>query len=131
MTVFTAMDNLNIQGTVSTPTIRTDYELGIVELLGDSYPENSFQVYSELMTWIEEFLLNEARPLRLSLELLYLNTSSIKVMMDIFDLLQTAHDNGRDVAVVWRYMQEDERVSELALEFKEDCTFPFDVLAKQ
>jgi hypothetical protein len=57
--------------------------------------------------------------------LLYLNTSSIKAMMDIFDLLEAAHQEGKSVAVNWHYDRRNERVVELAEEFKEDCTFPF------
>ena len=62
--------------------------------------------------------------------LLYLNTSSIKAMMDIFDLLEEAHRKGRQVSVRWSYDGANERVGELAAEFKEDCTFPFDIAAK-
>ena len=74
--------------------------------------------------------LDEAeRPLSLELRLLYLNTSSIKAMMDIFDLLEAAHQQGKAVAVNWYYDRQNERVVELAEEFKEDCSFPFSILS--
>jgi hypothetical protein len=56
--------------------------------------------------------------------------SMIKVMMDIFDLLEEAHRNGRAVAVNWYYDPRNERVAELADEFKEDCSFPFSIRAR-
>ena len=71
-----------------------------------------------------------AAPLRMELELLYLNTSSIKAMMDIFDLLQSAHDSGREVAVNWYYDLANKRVGELAEEFTEDYTFAFEVIGR-
>ena len=37
--------------------------------------------------------------LRVELHLLYLNTSSVKAMMDIFDMLEESHSNGKQVAV--------------------------------
>jgi len=56
--------------------------------------------------------------------------SSIKAMMDIFDMLEAAHAGGRTVSVTWYYDSRNERVAELAEEFKEDCTFPFAILPR-
>ena len=69
---------------------------------------------------------------RLSLEicLAYLNTSSVRVLMDMLDILEEAHQGGRGVEVVWLYNENNERVGELAEEFKEDCTFPFHIRAE-
>ena len=92
---------------------------------GDSYPENSFELFSPVLDWIEGYLRDTDRPLTLNLHLLYLNTSSVKAMMDIFDILEEAHEKGRKVAVNWYYDEQNERVAELAEEFKEDCSFPF------
>ncbi len=64
----------------------------------------------------------------LEITLLYLNTSSIKALMDIFDLLEAAHDQGKPVGVNWYYDERNERVAELAEEFREDCTFPFAII---
>ena len=52
-------------------------------------------------------------------------------MMDIFDVLEAAHGKGRQVGVTWFYDMRNERVGELAEEFKEDCTFPFSVIGRQ
>lgn len=71
------------------------------------------------------------KPLSLEISLLYLNTSSIKAMMDIFDLLESAHAQGKPVAVNWYYDERNERVAELAEEFKEDCNFPFTIIPSQ
>jgi len=92
---------------------------------GDSYPENAFELFGEIIQWVDDFLAQSGDPLRLELKLLYLNTSSIKAMMDIFDLLEDAHVKGRAVSVGWHYDKRNERLAELAEEFKEDCTFPF------
>nr|WP_294865765.1 biofilm regulation phosphoprotein SiaC [uncultured Pseudogulbenkiania sp.] len=123
------MQDLIVEGTGSIPAIRADWEAGCVEMKGDSYPENAFELYQPVIDWIEAFLAREDRPLQLQLQLLYLNTSSIRAMMDMLDQLQGAFDDGRTVGVEWRYERENERVAELAEEFREDYTFPFDILA--
>jgi hypothetical protein len=121
------MNDLSFPGTSSTPAIACNQADGIVTMRGDSYPENSFELFNPVLAWIEHFLDAETRPLQLELHLLYLNTSSVKAMMDIFDLLESAHRKGRDVHVAWYYDSRNERVAELADEFREDCSFPFDI----
>lgn len=124
------MNDLAIPGTDSTPAIRSDWAAGRLEMIGDSYPENSFELFQPVLDWITRFLADGDGPLALELELLYLNTSSVRAMMDIFDALQEAHERSRPVGVAWRYDRDNERVAELAGEFKEDYTFPFDIVAK-
>lgn len=123
------MTALNIDGTQSTPAIQGDWNAGLLAMQGDSYPENSFELFGQVIDWVERFLREEARPLALELRLLYLNTSSIKALMDIFDLLEEAHRQERQVSVNWHYDSRNERVAELAEEFREDCSFPFAILA--
>jgi len=119
------MNDIHITGTQSTPAIDGDWEHGILTMVGDSYPENSFEFFEGVIRWIEAFLADDQRPLRLDLHLVYINTSSVKAMLDIFEMLEEAHRGGRQVAVEWRYDPDNDRVFDLADEFREDCTFPF------
>jgi len=124
------MMDLNIAGGRSSPSITASVEAGVLAMQGDSYPENAFELFGPVIQWVETFLDEREAPLTLELELMYLNTSSIKAMMDILDLLEAAHQDGRAVAVNWYFDAENGRVGELAEEFKEDCTFPFTVVRR-
>ncbi|OZI20595.1 hypothetical protein CAL26_24225 [Bordetella genomosp. 9] len=124
------MKELNIPASQSTPSIVTDSENGSLHLSGDSYPENSFELFGPVIQWVDEYLASTQRGLAVTLELQYLNTSSVKAVMDIFDLLEAAHDGGHQVSVTWYYDSRNERVGELAEEFKEDCSFPFTVVGR-
>jgi hypothetical protein len=130
MNTASTMNDLTIAGSQSTPDIRADWQAGTLAMKGDSYPENSFELFGPLIHWVEAYLRDATAPLALSLNLLYLNTSSIKVMMDIFDLMEEAHGRGREVSVNWYYDRRNERVAELAEEFREDCTFPFNIVGQ-
>lgn len=123
------MNDIRIAATQSSPSIYTDGAAGLLSMGGDSYPENAFELFDPVIRWVEQFLATAQRPLRLELRLLYLNTSSIRAMMDIFDLLEEAHHKGGAVGVSWFYDHRNERVRELAEEFAEDCHFPFQVLS--
>ncbi|VFR17173.1 FIG057251: Fe-S oxidoreductase [plant metagenome] len=124
------MNDLNISATQSTPSVSADFERGVLHMRGDSYPENSFELFGPVIRWVEEYLSSTDKPLRLELELLYLNTSSVKAMMDILDLVEEAYRDKRDVSLRWVYDQQNERVAELAEEFKEDCSFPFEITSR-
>lgn len=121
------MIDLDNAQTASTPRVHTDSLRGRVTMAGDSYPENPFDFFQPIIEWIEAYLDGDSRPLCLDLELVYLNTSSIRAMMDIFDRMEEAHLDGRQVSVLWTYDPDNERVGELAEEFREDCTFPFTI----
>ncbi len=123
--MITMTRDLDIPGSQSTPAIQSSWQAGRLSMQGDSYPENSYELFDQVIDWVRSFLDNEARPLHLSLKLVYLNTSSVKAMMDIFDLLEEAHGEGREVAVEWHYDARNERIAELADEFREDCSYPF------
>ena len=123
------MTDFSVAGTQSSPHIHSDWAAGKLYMKGDSYPENSYKLFKQVFEWIEEFLAEQNRPLSLQLDLLYLNTSSIKAMMDIFDMLEAAHGEGKSVSVDWFYDQRNERVAEQAEEFKEDCSFPFQIVS--
>lgn len=124
------MNNIAITGTSSTPAILADWQEGCLSMQGDSYPENSFDLFQPVIAWVKDYLTGESRPLRLEFELVYLNTSSIRVLMDILDMAEEHHRQGRAVSLCWRYDPANERVAELAAEFKEDCSFPFAITAK-
>lgn len=121
------MNDLDIPASQSTPYVSTRWEAGLVSMTGDSYPENSFEFFRDVIAWIEAYLAQGDMPLRLELRLVYMNTSSVKAMMDIFDLLEAAHAKGRSVRVDWFYDPRNERVVDLADEFREDCSFPFEI----
>ena len=122
------MNDFSIPSSQSTPEVRSDWAAGQLFMAGDSYPENSFDMFQQVFDWIEGYLAEGGKPLSLELRLLYLNTSSVKAMMDVFDLLEAAHHDGAQVQVNWYYDPQNERVAELAEEFKEDCTFTFNII---
>jgi hypothetical protein len=125
------MDNLVIAPSSSSPAIHADWDAGQIRMQGDSYPENSFELFQPLIDWVEAYLAQSGRPLHLDLELVYLNTSSIRSMMDIFDRMEDAHKKGQAVSARWAYEAANERVGQLAEEFREDCSFPFIIAAKR
>jgi hypothetical protein len=80
---------------------------------------------------VAAFLARDGRALTLEIRLTYLNTSSIKCLIDLLDELEAAHQAGRGVVLNWYYDPDDDRAMELAEEFKEDLTLPFHIVPLQ
>ena len=125
------MDNLHIVPTGSSPLVDFDAETGLLRLSGESYPENALEFFRPILAWISAFLERDARPLTLELRLTYMNTSSIKSLMDILDDLEDAHQGGREVRLHWYCDEDNGRALEMAEEFREDLTLPFQIIPEK
>ena len=121
--------NFMCAGSAATPSITADWESGLIMIAGESYPENTFEIFDPLISWVETYLDTADRGLQINLQLNYLNTSSIRAIIDVFELLEAANSQGRQVLVHWLYDPRNPRAAELGEEFKEDYSFPFEILA--
>lgn len=115
------MTRFSVQATKSSPHIDFDPETRILEIKGESYPENCSGFYGPVFDWLEMFL-DRVRDDRveLNMEILYFNSSSSKTFMDLFDMLDCEAGKGRNIVVNWRYHEENETAMECGEEFMED-----------
>lgn len=125
------MDRLEIEPTKSSPFVRFDPNNGVMEIGGESYPENSHEFFGPLLTWIADFLESEPRDALFKVTLTYMNTSSIKYMIEILDRLESAHGSGSSIKVEWYCDADNERTLETVEELQEDFTMPFEVIPQE
>jgi hypothetical protein len=120
------MDGFLREATKATPLIRFEPGQAHFKIEGESYPENAYDFYQPMLAWMRQYL--GSGPGRLALECLidYMNTSSTKCLMDLFDLLETASADGWELRVRWLLAADDERGREIAEELMEDYSFPVD-----
>lgn len=119
------MDFPKVTKTASTPSIF--YREGTVFIEGESYPENSFEIYTPVVRWLRA-LVDEKKDIRIDINISYMNSSSTKCVLDMLDILDEGHQAGVKTGVVWRFDSENPRSRELAEEFKEEFTMPFDIV---
>ena len=126
------MDNLVIAKTKDTFEINCNYSAGTVDLTGTSYPEDSVAFFDPVFDWIERYFDSAGAPagsLTVNLRINYLNTSTTKCLLDLFDILEQHHLAGTKVRINWFYKKNDRIILETGEEFKEDLELPFDLLA--
>jgi len=122
------MDHPAIPQTPSTPLVSFDADQKTLRIVGESFPENSFSFYAPVIAWMKDYL-QQHDALLLDLSITYMNSSSTKCMLDLMDLMEEAFGKGVKSAIIWRYDQENPRSCELAEEFSEEVTFPFQIMA--
>lgn len=125
------MESLFLEKTKSTPLISFDAHTHILKMEGKAYPENGILFYEPLFIWLRHYLatLDPDVTCKMEMYLSYINTSSVKAIMTIFDLLNDAYQEGKKISVLWLYDEENDVALEAGVEFKEDLELPFTLRA--
>lgn len=115
------MEELIIEATKSFPYIHFDHAGNRLEIKGESYPENAAKAYAPMFAWLEEYLMGlQDEMVRVDLEITYFNSSSSKILMNFFDMLEDAAQAGKKIVVNWYYHEDNETALECGEEFMED-----------
>ena len=115
------MDNLQIEAKKSSPAIDLNAQTHTLNISGESYPENTANFYAPVFEWVEKYLESiDEEEVTVNIELIYFNSSSSKVIMDLFDLLEEASDDGKNIVVNWIYDEDNDAALEYGEEFAED-----------
>ena len=114
------MEPLKIESTERTPEIFFDYDRHHFKIRGEAYPENSDEFFRPIMEALQEYIsLGANEKISFLFKLIYFNSSSARVLMKLFELLDKAAEN-RTVEVEWYYHEEDDTMEEFGEEFAED-----------
>ncbi|MFP4332291.1 MAG: DUF1987 domain-containing protein [Campylobacterales bacterium] len=116
------MKNITIKKTEFTPFVKLDAKKHIHEIRGESYPENSIEYYEPIIEWLEKYIekLKKREKAVFNLEIIYFNSSTSKILMDIFDILDEGAKKGKTLEVNWYYDEDNDIALECGMEFKED-----------
>ncbi len=119
-------ENLIIDGSNKTPTIKLYFETGSIEISGKSIPENSIGFYQPVYSWIDTYAAKPSSKTEIKIQLEYFNTSSSKCLLDIFRKFEAIKKSGKsDIEVLWHYEADDEDMMEAGDDYNSlvDLTF--------
>ena len=115
------MENLQIEATKYTPKIDFNASEAVMSVVGKSYPENTFEYYKPIVTWIKEYFKGvEDQTTIFNFDLEYLNSSSLKAYFDIFDIIELAHGKNKSIKINWIYDEDNDIAEETGEDFMED-----------
>ena len=123
------MENLLIEKTKYTMAVNFNKDTGIMEMEGSSYPENALDFFGPIISWIKNYIQEIKKEIVMNIRLNYLNTSSTKCILDIFEILEQYHNSGGKVKINWYYAEDDEDIMETGEELGEDFDFPIEFIS--
>ena len=114
------MDNLDISATETTPEIKFDFSNHHFLFGGESYPEHSDEFYRPILESIQQYSQNDSNePATFVFKLTYFNSSSARVLMKLFELIDEMGEN-REINIEWHYHEEDDTMEEFGEDISDD-----------
>jgi len=113
-----------------TPYVLIDEEKEYMKLEGESYHENVIAFFKDINQWLSEFLGKNFNTLTFDCELVYFNSSTVKVLLNMF-LDMDNSKNSKNITVNWITTQKNEIIIECGEDFKEDIkNIKFNIIIK-
>lgn len=115
------MENLLIYGSDSCPAINFDVDKRLFLVEGESYPEHTLDFYRPILDWLNRYMESQqGSELVFDFRLLYFNSSTSKVFLDIFTLLESSSGKFESIKVNWYYEVDDDNMLDYGEEFRDE-----------
>ena len=122
------MESIHIEKTQKAPLfIMRD---GYIRLSGRSIPQNARQLYKICFDWVEQYIQAPSRETKVDLFFEYIDTSSIRCVVDILTKLSRIPENShKRVVINWYYEKDDEDSFDLGAYIQAHLKVPFNIIA--
>jgi len=120
------METLRIEQTDDSPQIILDQEDNHFELSGKSLPENVVDFYRPVLDWLNTYSEAPLSKTIFNFRLIYFNTESSKLIMDILLIFEEMVAEGHDVLIRWYSLRSDEDMQEAGKVYEEMIGVPFE-----
>ncbi|MVX64763.1 DUF1987 domain-containing protein [Clostridium chromiireducens] len=122
------MNDFITQNTKSTPYVEFINEQKRLIFKGESYPENAYNFYEPIYKFIDEYL-SVFNELITEFQLSYINTSSIKCLIILFDKLNENYQSGKKITINWYYDEDNGFDYDMGQDFSMDIDIPFNFIS--
>lgn len=123
------MEVIKIVGTDDTPSVTFDVGSDIFEISGRSLPEDVAAFYEPILEWLERYSDEADGKTVVNFKLVYFNTASSKMLLDILLKLEEMVESGKDVLVRWHFPSDDEDMEEAGEEYADIVDVPFEQIS--
>ncbi len=118
------MEAIKLQGTDDTPSVILDKAKGIFEFSGRSLPEDVNAFYEPILDWLGEYAESPNSETSVTFKLVYFNTASSKLILDILLKFEEIGEAGSNVQINWYYPEDDEDMEEAGDEYSDIVEIP-------
>ena len=120
------METLLIEQTDDSPRVILDPVDKLFEISGKSLPEDVLEFYQPVLDWLNAYREEPESKTIFNIRLIYFNTASSKLIMDIFLIFEEMVEEGHDILIKWHSNKSDEDMQEAGSEFEEMIAVPFE-----
>jgi hypothetical protein len=120
------MEAIKIKGTEDTPNVILDAAENQMEISGRSLPEDVSSFYGPILNWLADYIKSPNPKTVFNFKLVYFNTASSKLILDILMKLEDLTKKGNEVLVKWHYPEDDEDMQEAGNEYADIVEVPFE-----
>jgi hypothetical protein len=124
------MSNLLILATDESPQILFDLGRGMLDISGKSLPEDINLFYTPLEDAVIEYIKNPQTNTTINFDLIYLNSSSTKRILEIITYFELIFKQGFKVSINWFYGQYDDDMREEGEGFAVLTELPVNIISK-
>lgn len=120
------MEVIKIIGTDDTPSVTLDAQNDLFEISGRSLPEDVAAFYEPILDWLDRYSESPNEKTVFNFKLVYFNTASSKLLLDILLKLEEIYEAGNDVLIRWHFPDDDEDMEEAGEEYADIVEVPFE-----
>jgi hypothetical protein len=120
------MDNFIISGTKETPEVIINFNEGVFSIKGRTLSEDSVAFFLPVFNNAKEYFKNPLATTTFELSFEYLNSSSLKLVIDLLVLSKKMNLAGNKIQVKWHYEGDDEDILLLGEESARLTGLPFE-----
>lgn len=113
------------------PYIILDPKNSRFEIRGNSLPEDTTLFYKSVIEWVIKYAKNPNKKTHLICDLEYFNSSSAKMLYELFIELEKINETGNQVKITWYFDSGDNMIEEKGMEFQSILEIPFEVKEKK
>jgi hypothetical protein len=122
------MTSLRIEPADDTPRIIFDKENNKFEISGKSMPEDVVDFYQAVLDWLNAYKSDPLERTEVNFKLIYFNTASSKLILDILLILEEIHEEGKSILIKWHSLENDEDMQEAGEEYSEMVDLEFEYI---
>lgn len=121
------MEPLIIAASEETPGINFDKTEGKFLIFGKSFPEEVKNFFDPVLLWLQDYEENPNEETIFEIRLEYFNSATSTMILEIiYALERIVKDKGKDVKIIWNYLEEDDDMLEVGTEYSEMVQIPFE-----
>jgi hypothetical protein len=123
------MENFHIEGSTYIPKVDFNAETNVLNIEGESYHEYTLEFFQPIFDWLEKYLEEPGKSVKMNFKMSYFNTSSSRRFLEILTILEDyQNDKDGNVEINWYYEENDVDMLESGEEYADDVDLKFNLI---